>query len=40
VEPIQSMEILCCAALYLQCLDKRKAAYNQVSPYSLHVSAT
>lgn len=30
-EPIQSMEILCCAALYLQCLDKRKAAYNQVS---------
>jgi proline utilization trans-activator len=31
VEPIQSMEILCCAALYLQCLDKRKAAYNQVS---------
>ena len=36
-EPIQSMEILCCAALYLQCLDKRKAAYNQVSskaPYA------
>ncbi|KAM0719662.1 hypothetical protein Q7P37_003793 [Cladosporium fusiforme] len=31
-EPIQSMEILCCAALYLQCLDKRKAAYNQASP--------
>ena len=30
-EPLQSMEILCCAALYLQCLDKRKAAYNQVS---------
>lgn len=30
-EPIQTMEILCCAALYLQCLDKRKAAYNQVS---------
>lgn len=30
-EPIQSMEILCCAALYLQCLDKRKAAYNQAS---------
>lgn len=30
-EPIQCMEILCCAALYLQCLDKRKAAYNQVS---------
>ncbi|GAB7322109.1 hypothetical protein MBLNU13_g03137t2 [Cladosporium sp. NU13] len=29
-EPIQSMEILCCAALYLQCLDKRKAAYNQI----------
>lgn len=28
--PIQCMEILCCAALYLQCLDKRKAAYNQV----------
>lgn len=30
-EPIQCMEILCCAALYLQCLDKRKSAYNQVS---------
>ena len=37
VEPIQSMEILCCAALYLQCLDKRKAAYNQVS---LHDTCT
>jgi proline utilization trans-activator len=36
-EPVQSMEILCCAALYLQCLDKRKAAYNQVNPYDLNV---
>lgn len=35
-EPIQTMEILCCAALYLQCLDKRKAAYNQVSVFSAY----
>ncbi|KAL9599047.1 MAG: hypothetical protein Q9219_004081 [cf. Caloplaca sp. 3 TL-2023] len=29
-EPIQSMEILCCAALYLQCLDMRSSAYSYV----------
>ena len=31
-DPVQSIEILCCAALYLQCLDLRSAAYNVVSP--------
>jgi proline utilization trans-activator len=31
-EPLQSIEILCCAALYLQCLDSRSAAYNIVRP--------
>lgn len=30
-DPVQSVEILCCAALYLQCLDMRTAAYNLVS---------
>lgn len=30
-QPLQSIEILCCAALYLQCLDMRHAAYNLVS---------
>lgn len=29
-DPIQSIEIFCCAALYLQCLDMRNAAYNLV----------
>jgi proline utilization trans-activator len=32
-EPLQSIEILCCAALYLQCLDSRSAAYNLVSQF-------
>ena len=30
-DPIQSIEILICAALYLQCLDSRSAAFNVVS---------
>lgn len=30
-DAIQSVEILCCAALYLQCIDLRSAAYNTVS---------
>jgi proline utilization trans-activator len=30
-DPLQSTEVLCCAALYLQCLDMRIAAYNIVS---------
>lgn len=30
--PIESIEVLCCAALYLQCLDSRSAAYNLVGP--------
>ena len=30
--PIQSLEILCCAAIYLQCLDMRASAYSLVSP--------
>lgn len=29
-DPIESTEILCCAALYLQCLDLRIVAYNLV----------
>ncbi|KAF7198465.1 putative transcriptional regulatory protein [Pseudocercospora fuligena] len=29
-DAIQSVEILCCAALYLQCVDLRSAAYNTV----------
>ena len=29
-EPLHSIEVLCCAALYLQCLDSRSAAYNLV----------
>lgn len=29
--PLRSIEILCCTALYLQCLDSRSAAYNVVS---------
>jgi proline utilization trans-activator len=47
-KPFQSMEVLCCAALYLQCVDMRVAAYNLVSSmlplvvvdvYLLHRSA-
>ena len=30
-DPISSIEILCCAALYLQCLDMRTTAYSLVS---------
>ena len=30
-DPIPSMEILCCAALYLQCLDMRSSALLLVS---------
>ena len=30
-DPIPSIEILCCAALYLQCLDIRATAYTLVS---------
>ena len=30
-DPIQSIEILICAALYLQCLDLRSGAHNMVS---------
>ncbi|KAF2717807.1 hypothetical protein K431DRAFT_349272 [Polychaeton citri CBS 116435] len=29
-DPLESMELLCCAGLYLQCADKRAAAYNLV----------
>ncbi|KAK4613741.1 Proline utilization trans-activator [Fulvia fulva] len=29
-DPVQSTEVLCCAALYLQCLDLRSAAYNVI----------
>lgn len=30
-EPVQAAEVLCCVALYLQCLDMRILAYNFVS---------
>ena len=29
-DPVQSIEILCCAAVFLQCLDMRTAAYSLV----------
>jgi hypothetical protein len=29
-DPVQGTEILCCAALYLQCLDMRIVAYTMV----------
>ena len=29
-DPLEAVEILCCKALYLQCLDFRSAAYNVV----------
>lgn len=29
-EPMESIEILCCAALYLQSIDRRQAGYNLV----------
>ena len=34
-DPIPSIEILCCAALYLQCLDMRTTAYSLVSSMTL-----
>ena len=34
-QPLESIEILCCAAVYLQCLDFRSAAYNLVSSTEL-----
>lgn len=34
-QPVQAVEILCCKALYLQCLDFRCAAYNVVSQLRL-----
>jgi hypothetical protein len=37
-DPIESIEILCCAALYLQCLDHRSVAYNLVCrPHICHL---
>ena len=35
-DPIPSIEILCCAALYLQCLDMRATAYSLVSSMMLY----
>ncbi len=29
-DPVESIQVLCCAALYLQCLDFRGAAYRVV----------
>ena len=39
-DAVQSIEILCCAALYLQCLDNRSAAYNTVTILSLRTDRT
>lgn len=30
-DPLQSIELLCCAALYFQCVDMRNAAFSKVS---------
>ncbi|KAF2152900.1 hypothetical protein K461DRAFT_254853 [Myriangium duriaei CBS 260.36] len=29
-DPVQAVEVLCCAALYLQCIDSRCAAHNKI----------
>ncbi|KAL3951730.1 hypothetical protein ACCO45_013447 [Purpureocillium lilacinum] len=34
-DPVQAIEILCCVALYLHCIDYRSSAYNYVSLVSL-----
>lgn len=41
-DPLHSIEVLCCVALYLQCLDSRSAAYNFVryTPMSDLLSST
>ncbi|KAI7121248.1 hypothetical protein KC316_g18311 [Hortaea werneckii] len=46
-EPIHSIEVLCCAALYLQCVDLRNPAYNLIGQamrlaleQGLHTSST
>ncbi|RMY13700.1 hypothetical protein D0867_07377 [Hortaea werneckii] len=46
-DPIQSIEVLCCAALYLQCVDLRNPAYNLIGQamrlaleQGLHTSST
>ncbi|KAI7220366.1 hypothetical protein KC333_g2381 [Hortaea werneckii] len=46
-DPIQSIEVLCCAALYLQCVDLRNPAYNLIGQamrlaleLGLHTSST
>lgn len=31
-QPVEAIEVLCCEALYLQCLDFRSAAYSVVRP--------
>lgn len=36
-EPVSTVEILCCIALYLQCLDYRLVAHNYVSLLYVHV---
>lgn len=37
-EPIETIEVLCCAALYLQSLDFRSASYRVVSSYKTSCS--
>lgn len=37
-DPLEAIQVLCCAALYLQCLDFRGAAYRMVSPQPNHQS--
>ncbi|KAI9695084.1 MAG: hypothetical protein M1820_008946 [Bogoriella megaspora] len=39
-DTVQAIEMLCCAALYLQCLDNRSAAYSIVSIVSSWIKPT
>lgn len=35
VQPLEAAEVLCCASLYLHCIDSRSAAYNLVREKSV-----
>jgi hypothetical protein len=37
--PLDSAEVLCCAALYLQCVDMRMSACNFVSMLSMSIDS-
>jgi hypothetical protein len=38
-DPVESIQVLCCAALYLQCIHSRAPAYRMVSYTVLYVTA-